>query len=224
MKLTKRILLITSLSTLAVSCLMLILAIFGIKVFDGVPLRVLLSMSTLAVGGGIAISELNVTEKRKVLGFVGLGFLSLSVLLALISFCTPLFQVETYNKVLGVVALFSVLMAIIISLNTKMEKRLMPLQIVTYVAISSVVAILILLVCGVNVFEIDAVSKIFLVLCVVSAGLLLATTVTSAKKHGDEKTTKTTKSFSEVELLKIENKALKEEIESLKAEIENLKK
>ena len=139
MKITKKVLMITSLACLAVSCLMLILAIFGIPVFEDIGLRFLLIFSTLAVGCGIALSELNVVSRRKILGLVGLGFLGLSVSLALLSFCTPLMEIEWFNRITGVVALFSVLFAIIISLNTKLEKKYLPLQIVTYVAISAVI-------------------------------------------------------------------------------------
>ena len=62
---TKKILMISSLSCLAVSCLMLILAVFGVQVFDGILLRILLIVSTFAIACGLAIGELSVIQKNK---------------------------------------------------------------------------------------------------------------------------------------------------------------
>ncbi|MGN1222122.1 MAG: hypothetical protein ACI4TT_02705, partial [Christensenellales bacterium] len=162
-----------------------------------------------------------------VLGFVSLGFLSLSVLLALISFCTPLFEVETFNRITGVVALLSVLMAIIVSLNTKLDKKLLPLQIVTYALLSIVTLMIILLVCGVSLFDIDGMAQVFGVLCVLTVGLLIATIVVSTKKQGDEKVkikdAKTEISLAkENEMLKLENAQLKAEVEDLKNQLASL--
>lgn len=229
MKVTKRILLISSLSCLAVACLMLILAIFSIPVFEGIGLRFLLIFSTFAVGGGVALSELNVIEKRKILGIVSLVCLGLSVLLALLSFCTPLMYVEWFNRITGVIALTSVLLAIIVSLNTKLEKRFMALQIITYIVLSIVILLIILLVLTVPVLEITGAWQIFGTLCVVSVGLLIATAVVSSKKKGDEKQAEKQDKAEKLTLkqenanLKQENQSFKAEIEALKAEIESLK-
>lgn len=225
MKIAKKVLLITSLTTLALSCLLLILAIFGVQVFEGILFRLLLTLGTFAVGSGIALSELNVVEKRKILGFVSLGFLGLSVFLALISFCTPLFEVAIFNKILGVVAILSVLFAIIVSLNTKLEKKFMPLQIATYISLSLVVLELILLIVGISIFEIDGMLQIFLVLCVLSVGLLVATAVVGAKKRGDEKQSQTDNLTLKQQYanLKAENERLLQENLTLKNEIEKLK-
>lgn len=74
MEKTKKILMITSLSCLAISCLMLILAVFGVPVFSGVPLRILLVISTLAIACGLAIGEISVIKRNKILGMLVLGF------------------------------------------------------------------------------------------------------------------------------------------------------
>ena len=64
MERTKKILMISSLSCLAAACLMLILAVFGVPVFKGIQLRVLLVLSTFAIACGLAIGELSVIQKN----------------------------------------------------------------------------------------------------------------------------------------------------------------
>jgi cell division protein FtsB len=223
MKITKKTLLITSLCSLAAACILLILAIFGVKVFEGAMLRVLLIASTLAVGCGIANFELNVLEKRKVLGIVSISLLGLSVLLALIIFCTPIFVIDNwFNRITGVVAIFSVLFAVITSLNTKMERRCLPLQIVTY-AIASVTTLLIaLMICSVKILSVKVLSQIFWVLCVLTVGLLVAVLVVSGKRQ-EPKSQKVVSAKQIDNTLKAENESLKEQIELLKAENQMLK-
>lgn len=62
---TKKVLMIISLSTLALSCLMLILAIFKVKIFEGVPLRILLISSAIAISCAVSITEINIIKQKK---------------------------------------------------------------------------------------------------------------------------------------------------------------
>ena len=64
MERTKKILMISSLSCLAVACLMLILAVFGVPVFEGFLLRLLLVVSTFASAGHFAWLLLGKRAKR----------------------------------------------------------------------------------------------------------------------------------------------------------------
>ena len=57
---TKKSLMIVSLVTLAISCLMLILAVFKVDVFHGIALRFLLIFATTSLACAIAISEINI--------------------------------------------------------------------------------------------------------------------------------------------------------------------
>lgn len=224
MKNIKKTLLITSIATLVLSCLLLILAIFGVKVFEGTLLRVLLISSTLAIGCGIGISELDLFKRNKWLGIVSLSALCLSVLLALISFCSNLlFAGEIFNRITGIIAILSVLFAIIVSLHTKMGQRLFPIQIVAFASLSLTCAILILLIAGIDVFSVPGLVQIFGVLCVVSVGFMITISVLSKKEQGQEKISNKMSlknENAEIEQLKTENLALKQEIEELKAKLE----
>ena len=106
---TKKILMIISLSSLAAACLMLILAVFKLPIFEGIPLRVLLIFSTICVSTAISISEVAIIRKRKVLGYIGLGLLAISVLFALIIFCSNLlYNYSVFNRITGIVSVLSV--------------------------------------------------------------------------------------------------------------------
>lgn len=219
---TKKVLMIISLSTLALSCLMLILAIFKVKIFEGVPLRILLISSAIAISCAVSITEINIIKQKKVLGLVSLSLLMLSVLFALIIFCSPLLNnANAFNRLTGILSIFSILFMIIISLNTKLERKFFILQIITYIFVCVIDIMLSLLIAGVDLFNITAMTEIFWILIVVSVGLLITLSVLSSKKnveninkHNDNNETITITKTEYDALLK-ENAELKEKIKKL---------
>lgn len=224
MEKTKKTLMIVSLSTLLICCIMLILAVFGVEIFDGVPLRLLLIFATICVATGISINELAVINRKKVLGFVGIGLLALSVLMAFVIFCSNLLITENvFNRITGIVSVLSVTFIIIISIYSKLGKSLLGLQIPTYVAFGALAILLSLLIGGLHLFDIKGMLEVFIVLGIVCFGLLIASTIISAKKKSsnsdavNSKAKTITISLQEYESLKEENKTLKEELEKLKS-------
>lgn len=224
MEKTKKALMIVSLSALLICCIMLILAVFGVEIFDGVPLRLLLIFATICVATGISINELAVINRKKVLGFVGIGLLALSVLMAFVIFCSNLLVTENVlNRITGIVSVLSVTFIIIISIYSKLGKSLLGLQIPTYVAFGALAILLSLLIGGLHLFDIKGMLEVFIVLCIVCFGLLIASTIISAKKKSsnsdavNSKAKTITISLQEYESLKEENKVLKEELEKLKS-------
>lgn len=228
MEKAKKILLTTSLTSLAISCIMLILAVFGVSVFEGVLLRLLLIFSTTAVSCAVAISELAVIKRKKILGYVGIGLLSLSVIMAFIVFCSNLLITESlFNRLTGIVAVSSILFIAIISIYSKLGKKLVGLQIPTYVCLCLLDIMLILLMAGVEIFAINGMLQTFIVLIIVNVGLFIASTVISSKHKQDmadnsKISTEIIKiSNQEYENLKTENAQLKQEILSLKAQLDS---
>lgn len=228
MEKAKKFLMIISLSALAVACIMLILAVFKVPVFQGVPLRLLLIFSTIAVACGMSITELSVIKRKKVLGYVAIALLGLSTLLAMIIFCSNLLtQYSVFNIITSIVALSSVLFAVIISLYSKLGKTMIGLQVPTYVCLSVLDVMLSLLIAGVQLFEVAGMLQVFIVLIIVSVGLLIASAVISAKR----KDAGQSNNFA-VEIVKIskaeydsllkENQTLKAENQELKQKLENL--
>lgn len=223
-KLTKY-LMIVSLICLAVSCGLLVGAVFGLPVFeDKMLLKVLLIFSTFAIAGGLAIGEINVYQKNKILGIISLSLLSVSVLLAIISLFV---EWGVFTKITIVVSLVSVLFCFIVSFYTKLGKSLLALQICTYVALTLLDIFLILLTCDVAIFETKGMLEVFIILIIASIGLCIATKVVSSRK----KDTPIIENKRELETLKLqvesltkENETLRQQIDILKQENEKLKK
>lgn len=212
---TKKILMIISLSALAVACIMLVLAVFQVPIFKGVPLRILLVVSMTAVACGIAINEVSVIKRKKILGYVGLGFLAVSVLMALIIFCSNLLTTESiFNRITAIVSILSVLFIVVISLYSKLGKSLLGLQIPTYISLIGFGIFVALLIAGVDMFEITGMVEVFVILIIACAGLLLACSIVSARR----------KNISEkpdmITISKAEYQDLKNQIESLKSQLE----
>ena len=212
---TKKSLMIVSLVTLAISCLMLILAVFKVDVFHGIALRFLLIFATTSLACAIAISEINIIERKRILGFIGLGLLTLSVLMALVVFCSPLlFNYNVFNRITGIVAVLSVAFIAVLSIYSKLEKSLLGLQIPTYVALGVLALMISILIGGFNLLEIKGMLEVLIIDAIVTVGLLIASSVIASKRKDGNKPE--TKQESELEMLKTENLRLKQENEELK--------
>lgn len=220
---TKKSLMIVSLVTLAISCLMLILAVFKVDVFHGIALRFLLIFATTSLACAIAISEINIIERKRILGFIGLGLLTLSVLMALVVFCSPLlFNYNVFNRITGIVAVLSVAFIAVLSIYSKLEKSLLGLQIPTYVALGVLAIMISILIGGFNLLEIKGMLEVLIIDAIVTVGLLIASSVIASKRKDGNKPE--TKQESELEMLKTENLRLKQENEELKAKLAELQK
>ena len=220
---TKKSLMIVSLVTLAISCLMLILAVFKVDVFHGIALRLLLIFAPTSLACAIAISEINIIERKRILGFIGLGLLTLSVLMALVVFCSPLlFNYNVFNRITGIVAVLSVAFIAVLSIYSKLEKSLLGLQIPTYVALGVLALMISILIGGFNLLEIKGMLEVLIIDAIVTVGLLIASSVIASKRKDGNKPE--TKQESELEMLKTENLRLKQENEELKAKLAELQK
>lgn len=217
----KKILMIVSLSGVGVAAAMLIAQVLGAPIFStSWVLRILLVIATVAVASGIAINEIAVIKRKKILGYVGLGLLALSSLLAIIVFCSDLLVTESvFNRIVGFTALNSVLFIIIITQYSKLGKHVIGLQIPTYISLVLIDIVLSLTICGV-----DILSKVltpFIIVCIVAVALLIAVTVIASKMRSSEPVETNRKDM--ITISKVEYESLKKENEELKAEIEKLK-
>lgn len=218
----RKILMITSLIGIGIVAVMLILQVLGVNMFQNVPLRIMLIVATLAVASGIAISEVSVIKRKKILGYVGLGLLALSVIFALIIFCTEILVTDSvFNRITGITALNSVVFIIFISLYTRLGKSFFAMQIPTYISLIAIDIILSLTIAGVNVLGLPGMTSVFIIICIVAVALLIATAVVSAKiKNTEQPNTK----VEMVTITKNEYENLKKENAELKAKLEELEK
>lgn len=217
---TKKILMIISLSALAAACLMLILAVFKLPIFEGIPLRVLLIISTICVSTAISISEVTIIKKRKVLGYIGLGLLAISVLFALIIFCSSLlYNYSVFNRITGIISVLSVTFIIIISIYSKLGKSILGLQIPTYICLSLFSILICILIGGVALLDINGMLEVIIVMAIICFGLLLASIIVAARK----KEVAVSANEEMITITKTEYENLKKENEELKNQIQNLK-
>lgn len=220
----KKILMIISLSTLGIAVLMLISGvIFNLPVFtDKTLLKILLTDATVAITTGISINEISVIKRKKILGFVALGLLLASATLAIILFIVPsLFSNSAMVKATSIVAISSLLFITITSNYSKLDNYLLPFQIISYLVFLAVDTFIALLIAGVNVFFNGGMVSLFVVLCILAVGFMIALSVLSSKRKNEEPAVKHTT----IEKIEDENKMIvsKAEYYSMKEEIEKLK-
>lgn len=219
----KKGVLISALSCLGVTCLLCILGIFGVAIFSGVGLRILLIFASLTVALSASLSDINIFEKNKKIAIASLSLLGISLCFALIIFCSKLLdEVHVFNKITAILSVFSIMFMMIVSLYTKLENKFRVLQAITYIVVLLVDILISLLIAGVNILRVKGMTEILGVLCVLAVGLLIATAVVSTKKdnaieQGETQGFIRVKKVEYENLIK-ENKALKEEITMLRSE------
>lgn len=238
----KKVLTGVSLAGIAVVAIMLILAVFGVKVFEGVLLKVLLVTATVAAASGLSINELSVIKRKRVLGLVGISLLGVSTIFAILLFTTNIFSdVPVLGKIAAVTAISSVVFILIISQYSKLDKSSLALQLPTYFGLLAIDITLCLLVCGINLFQYSLFITVFSIICIVTVSLYIALNVISSRKRNAEAQTEkiitvkeTSEEYNNLQKehlntkqeylqLKEENLLLKQEIKQLKEELEALK-
>ena len=216
MKTVRKILTGVSVGALAVCIIMLIGAIFGLKVFSQPLLNVLFTCVIIAVAGAFSINALTMANRNKTLGYVCLGLLTtLSLFLFIILWAD--ITGGLFGKITLFLAITTIFFNIIVSLSLKLEKRYRILQIITYVLVVAVDIVLTLLIFCINVL-VSGVWQAFTVACIVIFGLLCALGILG-KKTDKETETNTTPKTNTVEQLKarineleIENAELKQKL------------
>ena len=227
------LLMIISISAVGVSAFMLILQVLKLPIFQGIQLRALLIIATLGVSSAIALIELKIIKRKKILGYIGLALLSLSTLLVLIIFCTNILEHGgIYVRITGITALLSVLFIIVINFYSKLGNKLKGIQIPAYTCFCLVGLVLILLIAGINLFNYGGVTEIFIILCIASVALMITVSVISSRQNVDNLPKQEVNSNIETipvskevyDSLVAENEKLKIENDDLKKKIEELSK
>ena len=199
MKKIQKPLTITSIAGVGLIIVMLILALLGaIKgIFDGTYITAILLTLVLVTACAFFLnSSLDIIDSKTKLALVTCGLLIISSILLLIwiwysnGVATKEESKERkvsdiYARISGIIAITTVLFTIIVTSNTKLHKHFIPLQVVTFVLVGAIDVMLVLQICGVEVIK-DGVTTLFIIMCVITFGLLCTINILSKRLAKDE--------------------------------------
>ena len=191
---------IASIAGVGVIVLMLILSLLikNLKLFEEDFVQgIFLSVVVITAAVYFCSNALSIIKQRKILAYISLGLLGLSLILALICFWymwgVPLYNKEVgklardvnegFGKFTGIMAIFTILFVIIVNSYTKLGKKLLPFQIITYVFVLTIDIILTLAIMGVEVFKNSGFVTIFVILCLITFALMCVVNILAAKHY-----------------------------------------
>lgn len=182
MKLSKKIVTIATIISTCVVSLLLILLLFGTKLFGDSNLKMLITFVSLGIGGFFAINSMNMLGKNKVIGLISLGLIIASVVLILLSTWISLGN-EVYAKIMFSLGLLSVLFNIIVSSSLNLGRNKMIWQILVYIVVAITDLIATLSIFG--VIDLGEVIPWFLTLIILSIFGVIILKVFSKKTLSD---------------------------------------
>lgn len=212
----RKILTLTSLISMAGVILMLITAIFKVKVFEMPLLALLFTLITISVAAAFAISAYSLLKKNKVVPIISLALLGIVSIMGIITYWTNFSVPEAFGKITAILAIATVLFNIMVSYAIKLGRRQLPIQIITYGLIIITDIILTLLILGVNVFSVPGMPQIFAVICLLDLGFMLALVILNKRTYNEGE------DAGDVEYIKVkktEYMALVERVKELEAQL-----
>lgn len=187
-KKSKKILTVISIVSLSISITLLISAIFGVDLFKKGPLEYFfLSLVTICASSFFMIKSLTIALSRKIVSIITIILLIFSTIGGIIIYWTGMDKSITFNKIVGVLAIATVLFITIVSTYIKLDRLYLVLQIVTYCTTIIVDIILSLIICGVDVLENETVEKLFFALLLIAFALLGIINIIAVKSINNEK-------------------------------------
>lgn len=221
MKTARKTLSIVSIVSLVVAVLMLILSVFGVKgIYKYPSVAVLESMSIICVGSALAINALLIFPKKKRLAIVDLSLLGSLTLLSIITFWVEAVSNSFFGKIVLILGIATIFFNIIVSNYLKLGKNKLALQVITYSLIVILDILLTLQILGINLFDLDWFSKVFIVLCLITFVMLIVLLIL-AKKSPDFQSNADKTDYIKVD--KKEYDAMKLKIQELEKELQKLK-
>lgn len=161
----KKFVTISTIVCFCITACLLITGIFGVSIFEGVISKILITFACLAVYGYFAINAINLHNKNKVLSWISISLMGLSVLGILIYIYFGI-EVEIFGRIVFTIALVSVLFNIVVNNALNFGKNLLALQIVIYVIIFACITLAVLTIFEVGLSE--TINKIMISLIVLS--------------------------------------------------------
>lgn len=132
---SKKILTIFTIVSTCLVSLLLILLLFGVKMFGDFNGSVIITFACFGIGGFFAINSLNMIDKNKIIGYVSLGLICLSVLLIILSTWIK-FDSDLYSDITISLGFLSVLFNIIVSSSLDLGKKWFAVQIGVFAVVA----------------------------------------------------------------------------------------
>lgn len=222
MKTAKKVLTITSICSIVIVVGLLISALFGANAFEFPLVAVLVSFGIICAGTSLTLNALNIMPKHRILAIVDMALLGLLVLLGIIISWSNFSTNYIFNKITLILGMIAILFNIIVAYYLKLGKKLLILQVVTYVLISVIDLLLTLQICDIKLFDIDWFVKLFIALCLITFLMFIVLAVLSKKDSQDSEDVVASKDEM-IKISKAEYDALKTRISELEKENIELK-
>lgn len=216
----KKILSYVAIASLGIAIVMLITAIFGVEIFDGVGFKFLISFVIIAAGCGFSLNAVSLYKKNQTISIVSLALLGVSSLMGILCFW---FDMGLFiNRITGVISIISVLFISIINNVLRLANKYLILQIVTYALIVIIDISLTLLIFGLSVFEVEILWQLFIAVCLVAFALNCTLSI-MAKKNINETASEEKEKIKTIKISEEEYNQMKQKIEELEKELSLLK-
>ena len=196
----------------------LISAIFGAKVFNGLTLKILLTCALLTTSSAFSITALGYYSKKRIISIVTLCSLAVLSTFVLIIIWTKTFGI--FAQITLTLAIATILFCIIISNNIKLEKRFFKFQILSYIIIGLADIYLTMVVWGLVSWKKPFVIQSFVINMILAFAVICILGILSRRNVLDEPTKPQKDTIT---IKKEEYEMLKTRIAELEAEIETLK-
>lgn len=131
MKLTKKITTISTIVTTCITSVLLLLLIFFLNLYSDTYMNVVFTFGAISIGGFFTINSINMMSKNKILAWISLSFIVVSVLFVILSLW-DMIKSDTFLNITYSLSIMSILFNIIVSIRLSMGKNKNILQIVIY--------------------------------------------------------------------------------------------
>lgn len=186
MKNIKRVLTILAISTMAVAIGILIASLFGLSIFTGLWLKILVTLGTVSFASAFAIGAVNIFRQKRILSLISLGLLVVSTILAIIIYWNGFSVSALFIKLTIMIGMATVLFLIIVSLNTKLGKRYQLLQWICFALIIVIDVALSLIVWGVDLLAISFFLEIIISISLIAFALICALAILGKRNPDGE--------------------------------------
>ena len=192
----QKIFLFAALACIAIDIIILILAIFDIT--HDVVWKIALCSLYVFAGCLYSANAISFTDKNKILAYVCLAFIWLSVIGGILATMATLGAV--LNRIIGTFAIITAFLVVLIGTALKSGGKFKLLSYILWILCIAIDIVLTIQVWGGHLFKINLFGQVFSSACIIAGGLLIAINILNRKTIEDANKVSITK--EEYEMLK----------------------